>query len=191
MNSEGPPGGAWGEAMVGDFWTPYSDLNAETAISTKRQASATGWHNFSDELRQKLSGPLHPELQKGMTADAIRETFKWCADQGEDVAETNDTIGKAHNSAHDWATDLNARLAEIAEDGSSRIKEIQESKEPAPVKLGQIVDVVMEGQQHANAAAAPYTQNLSRPYKQFSIGEGWTNRPGSSRKNTVSMSPAC
>jgi hypothetical protein len=160
MNGEGPPGGAWGEAMVGHVWTPHSDLTVTSAASTKRQATAAAWHHFSDELRQKLSGPLHPELQKGMTADAIRETFKWCADQGEEVAETNDTIGKAHGSAHDWATDLNFQLAEIAEDGSSKIKQIQESKEPAPVKLGQIVDVVMEGQQRANAAAAPYTQNL-------------------------------
>ncbi|KAA8961595.1 hypothetical protein [Mycobacterium sp.] len=92
-----------------------------------------------------LSGALSPELQKGMTADAIRQTVTWCADQAGDVAETNDTISTALGFGHDWASDLNSRLTPIAEDVSSRIKQIQSSKEPAAAKLGHIVDAVMEG----------------------------------------------
>jgi hypothetical protein len=151
---------AWRDLLVGQWWTPETDLNIVGAAATTRQATAAAWQHFSDQLHQELSGPLNPELQKGMTADTIRETFKWGANQAGDVAETNDVISKAHGSAHEWVTDLNSRLDTIAHDGKSRIQQIQNSKDLAPIKVGKIVEVVMECQQQANAAAAPCTQNI-------------------------------
>ncbi|MGH3636275.1 MAG: hypothetical protein ACRDTS_19735, partial [Mycobacterium sp.] len=151
---------AWFQLLVGQWWTPESDLNIVGAAATTRRTSATTWQHFSDQLRQELSGSLNPELQKGMTADSIREAFTWGADQAGDVAETNGTISNAHRSAHGWVTDLNSRLATIAHDGKSRIQQIQDSKDLAPIKLGKIVGEVMNCQQEANAAAAPCTQNI-------------------------------
>lgn len=151
---------AWQQILVGQWWTPESDLGIVGAAATKRQTTATAWQHFSEQLRQQLSGPLNPEIQKGMTADNIRQTFTWSADQAGDVAETNGTISRAHGSARGWVADLNSRLSNIANDGKMRIQQIQGSKDPAPIKLGKIVEVVMDCQQQANAAAAPCTQNV-------------------------------
>jgi hypothetical protein len=157
MTQAGDP---WFQALVGQWWTPPSDLGVVGAAATKRQTTSTAWHNFSEQLRQELSGSLNPELQKGMTADSIREAFTWGADQASDVAETNGTISKAHGSAHHWVSDLNSRLETIAHGGKAEINNIQASKDLPPIKLGKIVDVVMRCQQDANSAAAPCTQNI-------------------------------
>ena len=157
MTQAGDP---WFQALVGQWWTPPSDLGVVGAAATKRQTTSTAWHNFSEQLRQELSGSLNPELQKGMTADSIREAFTWGADQASDVAKTNGTISKAHGSAHHWVSDLNSRLETIAHGGKTEINNIQESKDLPPIKLGKIVDVVMRCQQDANSAAAPCTQNI-------------------------------
>jgi hypothetical protein len=157
MTQSGDP---WFHALVGQWWTPPSDLGVVGAAATKRQTTSTAWHNFSEQLRQELSGSLNPELQKGMTADSIREAFTWGADQASDVAETNGTISKAHGSAHQSVSDLNSRLETIAHGGKTEINNIQASKDLPPIKLGKIVDVVMRCQQDANSAAAPCTQNI-------------------------------
>jgi Family of unknown function (DUF5631)/Family of unknown function (DUF5632) len=146
--------------LVGLWDTPASDLSIVNAAATKRQSTAATWHQFSEQLTQELSGPLNPELQKGMTADSIREAFKWGASQAQDVADTNETISKAHTSAHNSVTDLNCRLDTIADDGKSRIDTIQSSQQSQAIKFGQIVEVVMDCQQQANVAAAPHTQNV-------------------------------
>jgi hypothetical protein len=146
--------------LVGQWDTPASDLSIVNAAATKRQSTAATWHQFSEQLTEELSGPLNPELQKGMTADSIREAFKWGASQAQDVADTNETISKAHTSAHNSVTDLNCRLDTIADDGKSRIDTIQSSQQSPAIKFGQIVEVVMDCQQQANVAAAPHTQNI-------------------------------
>ena len=56
----------WFQAMVGQWWTPPSDLSLVGAAATKRRATSAAWQRFSDQLRQELSGSLSPELQKGM-----------------------------------------------------------------------------------------------------------------------------
>ena len=159
MSGEGPPG-TYGQALVGQWWIPSSDLNIVGAAASKRQTTAASWHNFSEQLWQQLSGPLSPEIQKGMSADSIREAFKWGADQASNVADTNETISKAHDSAHGSASELHSQLARIAEHGSKRIDDIQSSKTPAPLKFEQIVEVFMDSQQQASAAAAPCAQNI-------------------------------
>ena len=150
----------WFQAMVGQWWTSPLDLGIVNAAATKRQATSTAWRNFSDQLHQELSGPLSPELQKGMTADSIREAFTWGAQQAGDVAQTNSVIGDAHHSAHQCVHDLNSRLETIAHNGKTEIHQIQQSKDLPPIKLGKIVEVVMRCQQEANLAAAPSTQNV-------------------------------
>ncbi len=146
--------------MVGQWWTPLPDLGVVGAATAKRQATAAEWHGFSEQLRQQLSTSLNPELQKGLTADNIRDAFSWGADQASEVANTNTVISDAHRSAHHCASDLNSRLETIAHDGKAEIDQIQQSKDPPPIKLGRIVDVVLQRQQEANAAAAPSTQNV-------------------------------
>jgi hypothetical protein len=153
-------GDPWFYLMVGQWWTAPNDLGVVGTAATKRRATSTAWQNFSDNLRQQLTGSLNPELQKGLAADSIREAFTWGADQAGDVAKTNAVISDAHHSAHESVHDLNSRLETIAHDGKSEINQIQQSKDLPPVKLGKIVEVVMRCQQDANAAAAPHTQNV-------------------------------
>ncbi len=148
------------QLMVGQWWTPPSDLGAISTSATKRRATSTAWQSFSNDLRQQLTGSLNPEIQKGLAADSIREAFTWGADQAGDVAKTNGVISDAHHSAHESVHDLNSRLETIAHDGKSEIDQIQQSKDLPPVKLGKIVEVVMRCQQDANSAAAPHTQNV-------------------------------
>ena len=150
----------WFQTMVGQWWTSPPDLGIVGAAATKRQTTSTAWRNFSDQLRQELSGSLSPELQKGMAAESIREAFTWGADQAGAVAETNGVISDSHRSAHQCVHDLNSRLETIAHDGKTQIQQIQASKDLPPVKLGKIVEVVMRCQQEANSAAAPSTQNV-------------------------------
>ena len=139
---------------------PPTDLSIVGAAATKRRMTWTAWPKFSEQLRQELSGSLSPELQKGMSADSIREAFTWGADQAGDVAQMNGIISDAHHSAQQCVHDLNSRLEAIAHDGKSEIQTIQESKDLPPVKLGKIVEVVMRCQQDANSAAAPTAQNV-------------------------------
>ena len=150
----------WFMAMVGQWWTPPTDVSVVGAAAIKRRTTATAWQHFSDHLRQELSGSLNPELQKGMAAESIRDAFTWGADQAGEVAKTNGVISDAHHSAHESVHDLNSRLETIAHDGKSEINQIQQSKDLPPIKVGKIVEVVMRCQEDANAAAAPHTQNV-------------------------------
>jgi hypothetical protein len=153
-------GDPWFQLMVGQWWTPEGDLGVVGGAATKRRTTSTGWQHFSNDLRQQLSGSLSPDVQKGMTADNLRDAFTWGADQAEGVAKTNSVVSESHSSAHRCAGELNSRLKTIAEDGKSEINQIQQSKDLPPIKLGKIVDVVMRCQQEANSAAAPSTQNV-------------------------------
>jgi hypothetical protein len=153
-------GDPWFHLMVGQWWTPEIDLGVVDAAATRRQTTSAAWHNFSEQLRQQLTTSLSPDVQKGMTADDLREVFTKGADQASDVANTNGVISKSHAAAHHCATDLNSRLETIASEGKSDINQIQQSKDLPPIKFGKIVDVVIQRQQEANSAAAPHTQNV-------------------------------
>jgi hypothetical protein len=153
-------GDPWFHLMVGQWWTPEIDLGVLSAAATKRQMTSAAWRNFSEHLREQLSTSLNPDLQKGMTADNLREAFQWGADQASGVAKTNGVISKAHASAYHCASELNSRLKSIAADGKAEINRIQQSKDLPPIKLGRIVDEVLRRQGEANSAAAPSTQNI-------------------------------
>src|ERR1700759_4422597 len=133
-------GDPWFFALVGQWWTPESDLGLVGAAATKRQATSTAWHQFSDQLRQQLLGPLSPEVQKGMAADGIREIFNQGIEQSDKVANTNSVISDANHSASHTVNDLNSRLKSIADQGKSDINRIMQSKDPLPMKMSEIVD---------------------------------------------------
>ena len=122
--------------MVGQWWTPPSDLSIVGAAATKRRTTSTAWQSFSNQLRQELSGSLSPELQKGMAADSIREAFTWGADQAGDVAKTNGVISDAHHSAQQCVHDLNSRLETIAHDGKSEINTHSRVQRSASGEIG-------------------------------------------------------
>lgn len=153
-------GDPWFRLMVGHWWTPEIDLGVVRAAATKRHMNVTAWQSFSEQLRNELSGSLSPELQKGITAENLRDTFAWGADQAGRVAKVNEVIGDSHCCAHRCASELNSRLETIAAEGKAEIDQIQASKDMPLVKLGRIVDVVLRSQQDANTAAAPNTQNV-------------------------------
>lgn len=188
MTGECPPG-TWGKILVGQFWTPQSDLTAVSVASAKRKATSVAWQSFSDQLHQTLSGPISPEIQKGASAERIRQMFQWSADQADNVAETNDIISKAHSSGHNSAAELNSQLATIAQNGDARIKEIQDSRDPVPIKAGKIAEVVVECQQQATTAAALCAQNI---FEAMQMVLAQRHIPKSSRQfvNEFGMDPA-
>ncbi|EUA42883.1 hypothetical protein I552_7624 [Mycobacterium xenopi 3993] len=69
-------------------------------------------------------------------------------------------IKSSYQSAHDSGAELLRQLDTIAEDGNSRIKQIQSSKDPLPVKVGKITDVVLDCQTQANIKAATHCDNV-------------------------------
>lgn len=68
-------GDPWFHLMVGQWWTPEIDLGIVGAAATKRQMTSGTWQHFSDQLREQLSASLSPDIQKGMTANNLREAF--------------------------------------------------------------------------------------------------------------------
>ena len=120
------------ESPRGSMVDPASDLSIVDAAATKRQTTAATWHQFSEQLRQELSGPLNPELQKGMTADCIREAFKWGADQARMSRTRTKPSAKLTTPRITRVTDLNSQLDTIADDGKSRIDTISKLQKSPP-----------------------------------------------------------
>jgi hypothetical protein len=110
-------GNPWFHVMVGQWWTTEADLGTLTVAANKRHMTSTAWQHFSDGLRQQLTGSLSPDIQKGVTADNLRDAFTWGADQAGGVAKTNGVISESHGAAHRCASELNSRLKTIADEG--------------------------------------------------------------------------
>ncbi|PQM46271.1 hypothetical protein C1Y40_03569 [Mycobacterium talmoniae] len=98
--------------------------------------------------------------QEGRTADAGRDAFQAGERLSRETAEKYETIRRSNKSAHDSASELRSALLTIAENGNSRIEEIQQSKDSLPIKVGKITEVVADCQTQANAKAAACAGNM-------------------------------
>lgn len=167
----GPPG-EWGSILVGRYWTPQSDLTIINAASANRRNSSAAWQNFSNQLSETLAGPIGSDMQKGVTADAIRQAFRWCISHASEVSEKNALLAHAHSTSHASVRELNTQLAAIAHDGDARIREIQNSKDSGLIKVAKITDVVRDCQTQATTAAAACGQDILEAVQKILVHQG-------------------
>ncbi len=142
--------GGWTEILVG-HQRPRG-LGVIAGAAAKRGNTALAHYQFSDLLRQQQTTSLAP--QEGVTADDIKDAFRWGAEHHRQIGEVNGVIQSSYQASHEAGSQLLQELNTIAHDGNSRINHIQASQDPVPIKIGKITDVVMDCQTQANLRAA-------------------------------------
>jgi len=170
------PPGEYSIPIVGDQWVDDQDLMALSHGKTNRGNIKTGFSNFADMLRNAQSGPLAD--QRGHTVDDLRNAYRQGEDQARQVAQKNGAKENAYGSAYDSMVSLQHDLTNVAEEGNKRIKEIQDSKEPAAAKVPQIVAAIHQYRALANIAAAKYSGNVFDAMQRILDAEG----PGQSAR---------
>lgn len=153
-----PPVGNWTELLVGHQWPSVASVNLTGAAAENRRTAADLLELYADSLRSAIDGPL--ASQEGVTAEDTREAFTNGESHALRLAEKNRGKGRAYQSANQDVSNLRTELSQIAADGNHQIEQILSSKEPTPIKLGKIVDVVLEAQERANAKATGHGANL-------------------------------
>ncbi|BBX43287.1 hypothetical protein MSIM_47380 [Mycobacterium simiae] len=109
-------------------------------------------------LRNARSGPLAE--QQGFTVDDLRNAYGRGEEQARQVAEKNGVKANAYGIAYDSTLSLQHGLTALANEGNQRIREVQDSSQPAAGKVTQIVTVVNQYQALSNIAAAKYSGNV-------------------------------
>ncbi|EUA42892.1 hypothetical protein I552_7633 [Mycobacterium xenopi 3993] len=127
-------------------------------MPASRGSNAAAHNYFADTLAQQQFTSLLN--QQGFTADDIRGAHNEGEQHHRRVGATNEVIKSSYQSAHDSGAELMRQLDTIAEDGNSRIKQIQSSKDPLPIKISKITDVVLDCQTQANIKAATHCDNV-------------------------------
>jgi hypothetical protein len=152
MQSGGSSLGGFAQLIVGHQWPSEMTIAGLHAWIENRGQIADAHDNIADLLNAAKTGPL--AVQQGKTANAIVQVF----DEGEQLAREisrkngvkKDSYGAALSSVHN----LREKLSGIADRYNQEINKILESKEPAAIKVPQILEAIGRGQQEANVAAA-------------------------------------
>ncbi len=155
--SDYPPG-EWSPLLVGAHWVSGKSMTALSEAKANRQNTSTNFYGVENTLWNALSTTLAE--QSGVTAERIKESFQQGAGQARQIAERNGVAETSYGTAHDSVVSLRHELTEIAGDGNKQIKDIQGSKDPAPIKVGKIVAVVSDCQRRASQSAAKYGANI-------------------------------
>ncbi|BBU24776.1 hypothetical protein [Mycobacterium xenopi] len=146
----------WSDLLTGHQRPRGLDIINSAAAS--RGNTAVAHHDFAGLVgQQQFTSLLN---QEGVTADDVRQTHFEGEQHHRRVGEANRVIKSSYQSAHDSGAELIRQLDTIADDGNSRIKQIQSSKDPLPIKIGKITDVVMDCQTQANIKAATHCDNV-------------------------------
>lgn len=138
--------------------------------STSFANTAVDYQNFENQLRQARFGPL--SSQEGRTADDLRETFQRGEKHSREIAEKNGSKASTYSFVRDSMNELRSALTSIAQTGNSKIKEIQDSTDPIPVKIGKITDVALSLQGQASTKAAMYGDNIINAVQKILDREG-------------------
>lgn len=152
MQTAGGPQGEWSMVIVGHQWPSDLTIAGLNAWIENRGQIADAHHNIADLLSAAKTGPL--AVQQGKTADALVQLF----DEGEQLARgvahknviKKDSYSAALNSVHNLRESLNG----IADRYNQQINQVIQSKEPLAVKFPHIMELISQGQQEANLAAA-------------------------------------
>lgn len=167
--SDFPPG-RYSQLLVGHVWPSGSNLAVVNSASADFGNTAAAYQDLQDQLCQARFGPLADQV--GVTADDVRAAFQRGEDHARAIAEKNETKRAAFQSAHDAAKELRSQLTTIAEEGDNQIRHIQAGKGSSAAKLDKLVDVVLDCQIRANAAAASYGQDILNAVQQILAAEG-------------------
>ena len=164
------PPGEWSFLLVGDQWPDDQDLMALSQGKVNRGLIKAGYLHFADMLHHAQTGPLAE--QQGYTAGDLRSAFQQGEDQARQVAEKNGVKEGAYGTAYDSMQSLQHDLTGLADEGNKRIKQIQDSKEPAEAKVAQIVAAINEYRALAHLAAAKYSSNIFDAMQRILDAEG-------------------
>ena len=167
--SDFPPG-RYSQLLVGHVWPSGSNLAVVNSASADFGNTAAAYQDLQDQLCQARFGPLADQV--GVTGDDVRGAFQRGEDHARAVAEKNEIKRAAFQSAHDAAKELRSQLTTIAEEGDEQIRHIQAGKGSSEAKLDKLVDVVLDCQIRANAAAASYGQDILNAVQQILAAEG-------------------
>lgn len=152
------PAGEWLFLLVGHQWPTDQDLMALSHGRINRDQLKSGFIRSADMLRNARSGPLAE--QQGFTVDDLRNAYGRGEEQARQVAEKNGVKANAYGIAYDSTLSLQHDLTALANEGNQRIREVQDSSQPAAGKVTQIVTVVNQYQALSNIAAAKYSGNV-------------------------------
>ncbi|MBY0441396.1 MAG: DUF5631 domain-containing protein [Mycobacteriaceae bacterium] len=129
-----------------------------TTQSTSFATISADYLHFEDQLRQARFGPLAG--QEGLTAHDLRDTFQRGEEHAREVVEKNENKKSAYDSAYESTKELRSILTEIAQTGNCKIGEIKNSKEPIPIKIEKITEIVCECQARASSEAAKFGDTI-------------------------------
>ncbi len=146
------PPGEYSELLVGQHWPSSTSMTTVRDAMAHRGTTATRFSDLSEQLRLIQSGPI--ANQSGITADEIREVFNRGERDARAVAANNQTKHAAYLAAHGSAESLRKTLGTIAQEGNSKIEEIQASKGSLSEKITKITDLVLTSQSQASIEAA-------------------------------------
>ncbi len=148
----GGPLGGWSQLIVGHQWPSEMTIAGLNAWIENRGQIANAHHNIADLLNAAKTGPL--AVQQGKTADALVQLFDEGEQLARDVARKNGVKKDSYTTALASVHNLRDKLSGIADRYNQEINKILQSKEPAAIKVPQILAAIGRGQQEANLAAA-------------------------------------
>lgn len=152
------PPGEWSPLLVGHQWPSDPAMAALSDGKSHWENTKAAYYDYEAKLRQIISGPL--SKQEGVTADDTLEAFLQGAEHARQVAEKNGVKESAYSAVQESMLSLRQDLTGLAEEGNKAIDDIKGSKEPAEIKVGQIVAVIQQHRALANLAAAKYGGNV-------------------------------
>ncbi|TDO10011.1 hypothetical protein EV580_4296 [Mycobacterium sp. BK086] len=164
------PPGEWSELLVGHQWPSVASLTTLASAGLNRGTISTEFDSYADVLQSIRTGPL--AQQEGVTADDTRDAFQAGETSARAVSEKNGVNQHSYDAAHRSTQYLRTQLSEIAQHGNSAIHDIQQSKDPAPIKLGKIVHAVMDAQTQANSRAASCSDRIFGDIQQVLDSQG-------------------
>ena len=152
MESGGGSLGGWSQLIVGHQWPSEMTIAGLNEWIENRGQIANSHNNIAELLNAAKTGPL--AVQEGKTADALVQLFDEGQQLAREVARKNGVKKDAYATALSSVHNLRDKLSGIADRYNQEINKILESKEPAAVKMPQILEAIGRGQQEANLAAA-------------------------------------
>ena len=152
MQTGGGSLGGWSQLIVGHQWPSEMTIAGLHAWIENRGQIANAHHNIADLLNAAKTGPL--AVQEGKTADALVQLFDEGEQLAREIARKNGVKKDSYTTALSSVHNLRDKLSGIADRYNQEINKILESKEPAAIKVPQILEAIGRGQQEANLAAA-------------------------------------
>jgi Family of unknown function (DUF5631)/Family of unknown function (DUF5632) len=152
MQTGGGSLGGWSQLIVGHQWPSEMTIAGLNLWIENRGQITNAHHNIADLLNAAKTGPL--AVQQGKTADALVQLFDEGEQLARDVARKNGVKKDSYTTALASVHNLRDKLSGIADRYTQEINKVLESKEPAAIKVPQILEAIGRGQQEANLAAA-------------------------------------